>query len=72
MKATKRYGLGFRGFNATSDRMTTPRDQVSSDSRDWILDPREGAWVRRRGSVILGDTAPDAGGQLFGNVVLPT
>lgn len=50
-----KYGLPFAGYNATIARMLIPRNQVSADSRDWAFDPTDGKWVRRSGSVILGD-----------------
>ena len=66
-----RYGLGFSGYNGVLAFQQVQRNQATRDSRDWLYDPRDGKWVRRGGSVTLGDTTPDAEGQLILYTVLP-
>ena len=51
-----KYGFPFKGFNGVLDRWLLPPNFIGDDSHDVVLNPLAGSWVRRRGSVIQGDT----------------
>lgn len=54
--ATVRYGGPFRGYMSSVARQDVPRDFLAADSRDLRRVPLDGSYMRRKGTVIVGDT----------------